>query len=450
VNPVRKHELSSLRRKFVPFRKFTERSKPVAATRAALLQNIHLPLEKLTLHDIDKDVVWFAMEIILRDAKRLPFEEVIHILECISLLKEENDYLIEPSYRLQSTLKADALCGYLISQGGINQNTILVAHIIREVDWDAFVNLPKRIEASSLKEWFEKVWLVCGLALCLSHPEPIFESAYLQAKMYETNESEPGKQVRKKASKEEVTEVIHQLELLLKLRNTQSYKKVQDVALFEVAEALIQYGHDLRGALKAMLSSEHSNPAYYGATRLLTRFWDEAINLLIEGIGVSSPRSKSALNALVEIGSPAVPVLCQALNNKDWSSLGPWKENYIRTQIVWTLGAIGDSAALDALIKALKHENWNIRAEAAWALGQIGDITTLPALEEVLKKEKKRKVRQQAIAALGQIGTLAAVEILSKALSDENQHVRLHAEEALKQIDSPEAIKVLEEFKRKN
>ena len=108
-------------------------------------------------------------------------------------------------------------------------------------------------------------------------------------------------------------------------------------------------------------------------------------------------------------------------------------------QIATTLGQIGDSAAVPALIQTLSDGDNNIRGQVVWALGQIGDAAALDALVEVLNNDEVPKVRQHAVVALGQIGTPVAVPVLREALNDEHKYVRFHADRVLKQISSQEA-----------
>jgi HEAT repeat protein len=85
--------------------------------------------------------------------------------------------------------------------------------------------------------------------------------------------------------------------------------------------------------------------------------------------------------ALVKIGTPAVPALIQALGDRS--------EN-VRRAAAEALGAIGDPQAVPALIQALGHEtdpfadDWAVRRAAAWALGKLGDPQAVPPLIQAL------------------------------------------------------------------
>jgi HEAT repeat protein len=83
-----------------------------------------------------------------------------------------------------------------------------------------------------------------------------------------------------------------------------------------------------------------------------------------------------AINALVELGEPAVPRLIAALKDKD--------EN-VRKSAVLALGRIKNSAAIDPLIEMLGDKDWFIRLTAAAALESIGDERGREAIKPLLK-----------------------------------------------------------------
>ena len=72
----------------------------VAAARAVLIQNIQLPQDMLrqVFRDTHNDMIWFGLEIALRDAPSVAFEEVGH------LLAWKDDYIISAVDHLFSTL----------------------------------------------------------------------------------------------------------------------------------------------------------------------------------------------------------------------------------------------------------------------------------------------------------------------------------------------------------
>ena len=103
------------------------------------------------------------------------------------------------------------------------------------------------------------------------------------------------------------------------------------------------------------------------------------------------------------IGKPAVPALIQALDDES---------EVVRGEAILALGMMGETTgehakdATLALIPALDDDSVDIRFDAAWTLGKIGERAkdAIPALREA-------------------------------ELSDESEHVRKAAREALRNID---------------
>jgi HEAT repeat protein len=83
-----------------------------------------------------------------------------------------------------------------------------------------------------------------------------------------------------------------------------------------------------------------------------------------------------AINALVELGEPAVPRLIAALTDKD---------EMVRKQAVLGLGRIKNSEAIDPLIAMLQDRDWFTRLTAAAALESIGDERGREAIKPLLK-----------------------------------------------------------------
>ena len=121
---------------------------------------------------------------------------------------------------------------------------------------------------------------------------------------------------------------------------------------------------------------------------------------------------KQLVEALGAVGTPAVPLLIQAL--------GDWDEDVCRAAAE-ALGAIGDPQAIPALIQALGDDESWVRAAAARALGAIGDPQAVPALIKALGDWGdllSESVRFAAAWALGAIGDPQAVPALIQALGD--------------------------------
>jgi hypothetical protein len=77
----------------------------------------------------------------------------------------------------------------------------------------------------------------------------------------------------------------------------------------------------------------------------------------------------------------------------------------LRLQAATSLGLMGDTEAVQILIKALKEgETLSVTSSAAKALGLIGDVSAIAPLREILKENKNKLARAFAAVALGIIG----------------------------------------------
>jgi HEAT repeat protein len=138
---------------------------------------------------------------------------------------------------------------------------------------------------------------------------------------------------------------------------------------------------------------------------------------------------QAAEEALVKIGTPAVPHLCQALRDID---------SNVREAACRALGQIGDLQAVPHLCQALRDSNVAVREAACRALGRIGDRQAVPHLIQTLG-DSVSYVRSTACWALGAIGDPQAIPHLTKKLKDEDSSVRGAAEEAIRQIRARQA-----------
>lgn len=133
---------------------------------------------------------------------------------------------------------------------------------------------------------------------------------------------------------------------------------------------------------------------------------------------------KKAIRALGTIGDArAVKPLIKLLS--------PYNDD-IHNEAIEALGNIGDARAVDPLIKILEGWNFEIRRAAAEALGKIKDIRAVEPLIEALG-DYHPYVCENAAAALVKIGS-QAVESLIKALMHENADVRVEVTSILEQI----------------
>lgn len=92
------------------------------------------------------------------------------------------------------------------------------------------------------------------------------------------------------------------------------------------------------------------------------------------------------------------------------------------------------------LIEALGYEkDVQVRREAAYTLGKIGNTSAVEHLIKALS-DPDNYVRRQAADALGNIEDARAIEPLTKALNDSNRYVCQGAADALKKINDKKSM----------
>ncbi len=125
-----------------------------------------------------------------------------------------------------------------------------------------------------------------------------------------------------------------------------------------------------------------------------------AFEVAVAALGAAEAGTRSAAaRELAFQGRPeAVPYLLAALAKPE---ADPW----VRKDLYAALGALGDSAALPALIACLAQESREeLLGECAAALGEIGDPAALPELQPLATaRDGSALPRLRAIAALGRI-----------------------------------------------
>ncbi|MDD5746077.1 MAG: HEAT repeat domain-containing protein [Candidatus Omnitrophica bacterium] len=145
--------------------------------------------------------------------------------------------------------------------------------------------------------------------------------------------------------------------------------------------------------------------------------------------------SESTINALLDIGNPAVPTLMRVLKPGNYY-------DSVRATAAEALGEIKDTQAVPALIEALRDEYFFVRAATSWALGEIRDKRAVSPLIGMLC-DKDYHVRAAAAEALGKIKDTQAVPVLIEALRDKDYHVRAAAATALGEIRDKRAVHAL-------
>ena len=108
---------------------------------------------------------------------------------------------------------------------------------------------------------------------------------------------------------------------------------------------------------------------------------------------------------------------------------------HVREKAAETLGELGDSRAVTALVEALlTDESVYVRERAAYALGRLGDGRASEPLIQALR-DQSEYVRREVVQALGKLGYYRVVEPLIEAiLQDESACVRERAAEIVETL----------------
>ncbi|NJN15886.1 MAG: SH3 domain-containing protein [Oscillochloris sp.] len=117
----------------------------------------------------------------------------------------------------------------------------------------------------------------------------------------------------------------------------------------------------------------------------------EQIADLIAALGdTGHPRHSSAVDELVAIGSPAVPALATVIGPDQ-----PWLLAYRAADAA---GRIRDGRAAGALLRALKHQNSNVRWSAVRALTQVDDVRAALELRRIARTDQGRTSWGESVA----------------------------------------------------
>lgn len=138
-------------------------------------------------------------------------------------------------------------------------------------------------------------------------------------------------------------------------------------------------------------------------------------------------------------GKKVVPFLSQIMN--DWTGR-------ISLAATDALGKIGNEAAIEALIHAIKNNlDEDVQRSATIALGKSGDKKAIPSLIDTLKNPTLNFDREPAAQALIQIGN-STLPALCDTLRDENTNsdTRQEISKIMGKIGDPQVIPVLIEW----
>ncbi|MEM7408969.1 MAG: HEAT repeat domain-containing protein [Myxococcota bacterium] len=139
---------------------------------------------------------------------------------------------------------------------------------------------------------------------------------------------------------------------------------------------------------------------------------DRVVRGLVDALsdGDNSGRRNAAVEALIALGSRAIPALVEASTIDDAD---------VRKFVVDTLAGIGDADAMGAIMARLMDEDTNVRAAAADALGAIGGPAACSALRETATDgSQEALVRFSALHALDGLEAPLLADELSSLLAD--------------------------------
>ncbi|PIQ81609.1 MAG: hypothetical protein COV76_07880 [Candidatus Omnitrophica bacterium CG11_big_fil_rev_8_21_14_0_20_64_10] len=146
-----------------------------------------------------------------------------------------------------------------------------------------------------------------------------------------------------------------------------------------------------------------------------------------------------AATELEALGDPAaVPALIAALADRDSLPRGGAAE---------ALKGIPDRRAVPALIRELRDLDAAVRRAAAEALGKIGDRTAVPALSRALF-HRDVELRRKSVEALALLRDPSCSRALVKTFTDWDPGIRTKAAAALVDFGSPEVVPLLIRYLR--
>lgn len=169
-------------------------------------------------------------------------------------------------------------------------------------------------------------------------------------------------------------------------------------------------------------------------TWALVQHTDETLPLVVELLGHDNPTIRQrAVHTLGKMGdSRAVEALIPVLDDA---------VSAIVVKCIFVLGQIGDIRAIPPLVQKLGDEHVDIEAMLLEVLTHFGS-SALPHLLEALKHDNP-KAREHAISILGELGDERAIPALIECLNDAEWHVRFEAVNALMWTPNPKVKKAL-------
>jgi HEAT repeat protein len=209
------------------------------------------------------------------------------------------------------------------------------------------------------------------------------------------------------------------------------------------AKALGQIGNlqAVPALLQTLQNSDESEGVRQAAEQALLKIGDpQACSGLLQAL--HSDRRGSIIVAIRHMGAQAIPILLQALQDKNLV--------WMRREIIRSLGEIGDPRAVPALLQMLQDESKQIneKDEVVAALVKIDDPQAVPALLQLLRKERISQKEHnwwsdETKKTLGRIRKPQSISAVLKVLQDEDANLRMAAAEVLGEIGSLQVIPAL-------
>jgi len=130
-----------------------------------------------------------------------------------------------------------------------------------------------------------------------------------------------------------------------------------------------------------------------------------------------------------------------------WTAADRFEET--RAGAATALGRIGDRRAVEALVAALKDEDWGVVEEAAKALDAIGDASALPALATLAAADKTGNIAYNVLEIIGHFKEKGAPYVVA-FLRAEDENTGNAAIIILRQYGASEADKIAPMMKDAN
>lgn len=114
----------------------------------------------------------------------------------------------------------------------------------------------------------------------------------------------------------------------------------------------------------------------------------------------------------------------------------------VRRYLALTMGHLGDSRAVPALVEGLNDTDIDNQIYNMWAIGSIGDPSAVPDVVKKLEAQDPA-IRRTAAYVLGALKDPRAIHDLSIALNDSSEDVRWNAAIALAQLNDASGSELL-------